>query len=44
MKILEARINALVIVGTNYVFSKTYCGDTEAERKHHNLAEENFEK
>ena len=36
-----AGINCLGFVGLNYRFSKSGRGDTEVERKRHNLAKEN---
>ena len=37
-------INALAFVGTSYAFSKSGCGDAEAEHKQNDLAEEKLQK
>ena len=37
MRALEAEINALTSLETNYMSSKSSCGDGELERKHHDL-------
>ena len=44
MTMFEEGINALTLVGNNYAFSKSGCGDAEAEHKRHDSAEEKFHK
>ena len=43
MMIFGARINALACFKTNYEFSKSGPGDTEAESKQHDLAEKKLQ-
>ena len=44
MAIFRAGINALTFVGTSYTFSKSACGEAEAESKCRHLAEEKIQK
>ena len=44
MTMFEEGINALTFVGNNYAFSKSGCGDAEAEHKRHDSAEEKLHK